>query len=143
MRYLSRQYAAIAGLALLACGEGKFEPTVETVAGGYHATTLVVIQGSSSTDLLLGGGLLTLNLDENGTTSGRLFIPGGGEGGGDLDVDLPGTWTLADSTVTFVQPDSDTFIRDMPFTAQRNRLRGEETFASIEGDFTLSVVLTK
>jgi hypothetical protein len=139
MSYSSR--LAAAGLALLACGgeETPFSPTVETVAGTYHATTLTATQPTGSVDLLLGGGSLTLNLLDDGTTTGRLLVPGGGESGEDLDVDLPGTWTLTDSTVTFDQPNSDTFIRDMPFTAERNRLRGEETF----GDFTISVVLAK
>lgn len=140
MRNASRLFLATAGLVLLACGEGTpFSPTVETVAGSYQATTLTATQGTSSVNLLLGGGSLTLNLHEDGTTAGRLFVPGGGEGGADLDVDLTGTWTLTDNTVTFDQPNSDTFIRDTPFTAERNRLRAEETFS----DVTIRVVLTK
>jgi hypothetical protein len=144
MRYSSAGLLA-AGLALLACGgEGTpFSPTVETVAGSYQATTLTATQGSTTVNLLQGGGSLTLNLLEDGTTTGRLFVPGAGETGGDLDVDLIGTWTLTGSTVTFDQPNSDTFVRDMSFTAERNRIRGEETFTSTGGDFTISVVLTK
>lgn len=140
MRNSSRRFLAPAALALLACGGGTpFSPTVQTVAGSYHATTLTATQGTSSSNLLLGGGSLALNLHEDGTTTGRLFVPGAGESGQDFDVDLAGTWTLTDNTVTFDQPNSDTFIRDMPFTAEANRLRGEETF----GEFTIRVVLTK
>jgi hypothetical protein len=140
MRYSSRQILAAAGLALLACGEGTpFSPTVETVAGEYHATTLTTTQGTTTVDVLQGGGSLTLTLHADGTTTGRLFAPGAGETGEDLDVDLAGAWTLTDSTVTFDQPNSDTFIRDMPFTAQRNRLRGEADF----GGVAVRVVLTK
>jgi hypothetical protein len=36
--------------------------------------------------VLLGGGSLTLNLDADGTTTGHLFVPGGGEAGKDLDL---------------------------------------------------------
>jgi hypothetical protein len=54
-------------------------------------------------------------------------------------VDLTGTWTLTGSTVTFDQPNADTLVRDMAFTAERNRLSGEENF----GDFAIRVVLTK
>lgn len=61
---------------------------------------------------------MTLNAD--GTTEGRLLGPSLGEGGQDLDVDLAGTWTLTDSIVTFDQQ-GDTFVRDVPFTAERNR----------------------
>jgi hypothetical protein len=136
-----RTFLATAGLALLACGsEGTpFSPTVETVAGSYHATTFTATQGGIPLNLLLGGGSLTLTLHEDGTTTGRLLVPGGGEAGEDLDVDLAGTWTLTGSTVTFDQPNADTFVRDMAFTAERNRLSGEENF----GDFAISVVLTK
>ena len=109
------------------------------MAGDYHATTLTATQATGTINLLLNGGALTLSLHQDGTTTGHLFVPGAGEGGADVDLDLPGTWTLTGNTVTFAQPDADTFIRDMPFTAELNRLRGEETF----GDFTIRVVLTK
>jgi hypothetical protein len=121
----------------------RFAPTIETVAGSYHATTLTATQGSSTVNVLLGGGSLTLNLDADGTTTGHLFVPGGGEAGEDLDLDLPGTWTLTDSTVTFTQPDSDTFVRDISFTARPNQLVGEETFSDSGGDFTIRVTLVK
>jgi hypothetical protein len=144
MGYSSARLLAAAGLSLLACREGTpFSATVETVAGNYQATTLTATQGSTSVNLLLGGGSLAVNLLEDGTTAGRLFVPGGGETGEDLDVDLTGTWTLTGNTVTFDQPNADTFVRDTPFTAEPNRLRAEETFESTEGDFTIRVVLTK
>ena len=140
MRY-SSQFLTAAGLALGACGgDGTpFSPTVETVAGNYHATTLTATQATGTINLLLNGGALTLSLQEDGTTTGHLFVPGAGETGEDIDLDLTGTWTLAGNTVTFAQPNADTFIRDMPFTAEPNRLRGEETF----NDVTVRVVLTK
>ncbi len=69
-------------------------------------------------------------LAADGTTTGRLFVPGGAEGGGDLDADLTGTWTLDGSTVTFSQT-ADTFIRDATFTASRNRLTGEGVFQGL------------
>ena len=107
------------------------------MAGDYHATTLTATQATGTINLLLNGGALTLSLHQDGTTTGHLFVPGAGEGGADVDLDLPGTWTLTRNTVTFAS-DADTFIRDMPFTPELNRLRGEETF----GDFTIRVVLT-
>jgi hypothetical protein len=102
--------ALILALVLGGCGdEDTFSPTVETVAGSYTAISLTA---SSSV----------------GTTSGRLFVPGGAEDGGDLDVDLTGTWTLSGTTVRFDQ-EGDSFIPDVAFTAGRNQLNGEGTFS--------------
>ena len=121
-----------------ACGDGSFSPTVENVAGDYRATTLSATQGNITTDLLELGSTLTMTLNADGTTEGRLLGPSLGEGGQDLDVDLAGTWTLTDSIVTFDQQ-GDTFVRDVPFTAERNRLTGEGTFLAT----TIVVVLSQ
>ena len=74
----------------------------------------------------------------NGTTTGRLFVPGGNEDGSDLDEDLTGTWSLSNSTVTFSQT-ADTFIRDAEFTATHDLLTGEGTF----NGSTIQLVLGK
>lgn len=84
------------------------------------------------------GSTVTITLASDGTTSGRLFVPGGAEDGSDLDVDLVGTWALMGSTVTFNQT-TDTFIRDAEFTAGRNRLSGEGTFSGT----TIRLVLNR
>ena len=139
MRSLSRQCLVIAGLALLGCGdETPFSPTLETVAGSYQATSLTATENGITADLLLVGASLTVVLNENGTTTGRLVAPGLGENGADVDEDLAGTWTLAGSTVTFDQA-GDTFIRDVPFTAERDRLSAEGTFDGV----IVRAVLTK
>ena len=77
-------------------------------------------------------------MNQDGTTSGRLLAPGLGENGADLDEDLAGTWTLEGSTVIFDQT-GDTFIRDVPFTADPNRLNAEGAF----GGAVVRAVLTK
>lgn len=61
-----------------------------------------------------------------------------GENGADVDEDLAGTWTLESTTVTFDQS-GDPFIRDVPFTAERNRLSAEGTFNGV----IVRAVLTK
>jgi hypothetical protein len=83
-------------------------------------------------------GVVTITLAADGTTSGRLFVPGGAEDGSDLDVDLVGAWTLTGSTVTFNQT-ADTFIRDAQFTAGRNSLSSEATLSGS----TIRLMLTK
>jgi len=92
----------------------------------------------TTSDFLNLGATLTLTLNADGTTEGRLLAPGLDEEGGDVDVDLVGTWMLAGSIVTFDQP-GDTFLPDLPFTADRDRLTGEETSAGT----TTRVILTK
>jgi hypothetical protein len=94
--------------------------------------------GAGTIDLLALGSEVTAVLATDGTTTGHLSVPGGGEGGEDLEADLTGTWTLSGNTVTFNQT-SDTFIRDAEFTAGENTLTGEYT----DEDGTVRLVLTK
>jgi hypothetical protein len=116
-------------LSLISCGDDAFSPTVEAVAGTYRATTFTFNGGSTTTDLLAAGASVTVTLAPDGTTTGRMFVPGVGEGGGDLDADLAGTWALSGTTVTFSQ-EADTFMRDAPFTAEPNRLRTRSASSS-------------
>jgi hypothetical protein len=133
------QLAITLSVTLAACGGGdSFSPTVETVSGAYTASTFTATTTSGTTNLLAAGATVSVTLASNGTTTGRLFVPGGAEGGGDLDADLTGTWSLTGSTVTFSQT-ADTFIRDVQFTATENRLSSEGTF----GDVTIRLVLVK
>jgi hypothetical protein len=116
-------------LALGSCGgEDTFSPTVETVAGSYTASLLTLSSTVGTTDLLALGSTVAITLAVGGTTSGRLFVPGGADDGSDLDVDLAGTWALSGSTVTFQQA-GDTFIRDIEFTAGLNELNGQGMFS--------------
>ncbi|MBA3895118.1 MAG: hypothetical protein H0X69_15780 [Gemmatimonadales bacterium] len=128
MRHRAWRFPPIALGLLLACGGSDgFSPTEETVAGTYQASTFTVTSTIGSTDLLTAGATVDVTLAPDGTASGRLFVPGAGEGGADLDEDLTGTWTLSGETVTFDQT-ADTFIRDADFIAGRDTLTGEGTF---------------
>jgi hypothetical protein len=116
-------------LALGSCGgEDSFSPTVETVAGSYTASSLTLSSSVGTTDLLALGSTVAITLATNGTTTGRLFVPGGADDGSDLDVDLAGTWTLSGSIVTFNQT-GDSFIPEVEFTAGPNQLNGEGMFS--------------
>lgn len=126
-------------LLTLSCGgDDSFSPTVENVAGSYQASTLTGTQSGITVNLLSLGATVAIVLNEDGTTTGRVFAPGLDEGGQDLDVDLAGTWTLQGETVTFNQT-GDSFIRDVPFAVGRNRLQGEGTFNTV----TVRLTLTK
>jgi hypothetical protein len=116
-------------LALGSCGgEDTFSPTVESVAGSYTASSLTLTSSVGTTDLLALGSTVDITLAADGTTSGRLFVPGGDDDGSDLDVDLAGTWTLSGSTVTFNQT-GNSFIREVEFTAGPDQLNGEGEFS--------------
>ena len=137
-RVVSKLGAVTLWLGLVGCGDDGFNPTVDDVAGTYQATVFTFDGGSGPTDLLAIGASVTITLALDGTTSGRMLVPGVAAGGEDLDADLAGTWTLSGTTVTFDQA-ADTFMRDVPFTAEPSRLRGQGTF----GEEVVVLVLTK
>jgi hypothetical protein len=140
MRSLLGAPTALAlAVVLSSCGDDDgFSPTVENVSGSYSAASFTLTSAAGTVDLLALGSEVTAVLAPDGTTTGHLLVPGGGEGGEDVDEDLAGTWTLTGNTVTFNQT-SDTFIRDAEFTAGENTLTGEYT---AEGE-TVRLVLAK
>jgi hypothetical protein len=110
-------------LVATACGEG-FSPTIDTVAGPYTATQLTLTQtGQPTIDLLATGASLTLTLLNQGTTEGRLFVPGGDENGADIEVSLAGTWSLAGNRVT-PHLDANTFLQGLELTASDRHFVG-------------------
>lgn len=130
--------ATATGLTSATSAAFNVAPTIEAVAGAYHATTFAVLQAGATTNLLAAGGLIALTLTVDGTTSGRVFVPGGGESGEDFEADLAGTWTLEGWTVTLDHP-ADTFLRDVSFAVHGHQLSSEATFS----DVTITVVLAK
>jgi hypothetical protein len=114
-------------------------PGRDSVAGSYSATTFLVTQGDISADLLQLGGGITLDLANDGSVTGHIFVPNGNQDGSDLDLDLNGTWTLDGAIVRFDMPDANTFIRDIPFTAGANTLSAERN----SGGTRIQLVLTK
>lgn len=88
-------------------------------------------------DVSAQGGSLTIALTSQHTTTGRLFVPGGGNGGADLDADLVGTWTLSGNTVRFSQA-ADTFVRDLAFTVKGQTLASQGSAGGATFDIVLS-----
>jgi hypothetical protein len=126
---MNRFLSTVVLLTMAGCGSGTdVELTMADVAGSYEATTLTTTSGST-TDHLAQGSEIAIVLMENGTTTGRMFIVGGDEDGGDYDVDLTGTWSLSGRTVEFSH-DADTFLRDMPFAYSDGRLSGTAVFGT-------------
>ena len=107
----------------------------EDVAGEYVAssaeagTRFEIIAEGETLDILELGGTLEIELRANGITAGRLFVPGLDEGGGDVDQNLAGEWSLRGNTVTF-DINVDTFLNDIEFTVRGNRLEADDTIAN-------------
>jgi hypothetical protein len=133
---ITRVVTVIGGLLAQGCSSAT-SPTVDTVAGSYAATTFEAVDGGQVVDILGQGGTLAIVLQVDLSTTGRLFVPDGGETGEDLDVDLTGTWMLSADTIRF-DHSADTFVRDMVFLVEGTRLTGEETFGSTVVRVTLS-----
>jgi hypothetical protein len=127
-------------LALAACGgddDDGFNPTVDDVAGSYSASAFTLTSGNGDFDLLAIGASVTATLNADGTTTGRLQVPGVG-GGGAIDEDLGGTWSLSGTTVTF-SPSASSLLTDVDFAVGPGTLTGEGVYMGA----VLLLVLTK
>jgi hypothetical protein len=125
-------------LSIAACGDSG--PTVrsqESVAGTYVATTLLATTSGATTNLLNAGATITLVLNADGTTAGRIFVPASLSAA--IDQQLTGTWDFFDANDIDLASNSDTFLRDMLFSVSGNSLYGDQTFGSTR----IQVVLTK
>lgn len=138
----------VATLALGACGDSPSgndgqEISRAQLSGNYRfskefgATEFKTTEGGTTTNQLDRGASLSISLAADGTTTGRLVVPGGDEDGGDLNADMAGTWTLDDGIVNFDQ-DADTFVRDLPFEVRGTRLVGDRTFGDVRVQMTLA-----
>ena len=134
---------ALAGVVTLgACDDEATGPDLEVVAGTYTATTFNVTEdGSATQDILDLGGMITMTLNANGTTTGALFVPGGLEGGGDFLADLEGTWDMDDDGRVTFDHEADTFLRDVAFDFDEDD--GTLVTTDFAGDAEFDVVLTR
>jgi hypothetical protein len=144
-RFLSGTMALLAATALVACedsGGSPLTPEEPQIAlsgtwaaspadvGEFGAITFQADTADISRDMIAEGASIVLGLHPNGTTSGRLLIPANADGVPDFDEDLTGTWTVEDGVV-HLDHDADTFLRDMPFQLDGNRLVGDEQFGGV------------
>jgi len=136
-----RSMLALAVAALpAACTHDSFTPNINSVAGDYHLQALTVTDIGSTRDWVAMGATMTITLAPNGTTTGRLFMPGADLGGSDLDVSLEGSWTVSGRSVEFIQL-YYSVVQDVTFFATDNRLEGNHAFG-VTGVST-RIVLTK
>jgi hypothetical protein len=135
---VSHKALLLASFALLSCGDDLNTPSREAVVGTYRATTFTATQSGITANLLNLGATLSLTLADNGSATGHLFGPRLGLNGSDVDEDLNGTWTLSGRSVRLSIPGA-TFLSDMTFQVEDNRLVGDQSF----GDTRLQLVLTR
>jgi len=138
---------ALAVLSLPACSDddpsGPDGLTRSDLVGSYEATTFETDDGSGTTDQLAAGSSIEITLSGDGSTSGRIFVPGGAEDGGDFDESLDGTWSFqAPSAVTF-DLTADVFLRDVTFTAREVGGSVELEAEDTPGTVTIRVVLER
>jgi hypothetical protein len=105
-------------------------------SGSFGALSFTTVESSEVIDWLARRAEVTVTLHGAGTTSGRLFIPGADEDGGDLLVEFAGTWRTENGRVRF-EDEADTFIRDMSFALVGGRLVGDDTFGGVRVSLTL------
>ena len=136
-----RKYFGRALLPLsLSLAVGCSDPlTPESLAGTYVATSFT-ISGDVTEDVLAAGGSLTITFNAGGTTSGSLFVPAGSfdSGGMDFTADMAGTFILANEAITLTQA-ADSFVRDLTWTVEGNRMNGTGSFSGV----TIIVVLSR
>jgi hypothetical protein len=130
------RFIVLAGLTLAAACGDSFSPTMQNVAGIYTVTSLKMTTSGATTDELAIGATLKLELRDYGSVFGTLFVPGGGDGGGDLWASMAGTWNLGGDQVVFTQS-ADTFVGDMLFRATEDQLRGDGVFRGTRVQVTL------
>ena len=81
-----------------------------------------------------------MTLHAGGTTTGSLFVPAASSASGGMDfaADMVGTFTLEGDSVTLTQA-ADSFVRDLTWTVDGDRISGIGTFS----DVTITVVLSR
>jgi hypothetical protein len=124
-RSLAFLFALAAGAACDSVSES------EQIPGEYRATTLTGTENGTTTDFLNQGVSLSIKLNDDGTTTGRFFVPN------EVDASMAGRWTVRGDTVRFEQS-ADTFVRDVPFLVRDGRLQGDATFDKTRVRVTLS-----
>ena len=113
-------------LFLFGCSENSTEPNVDVIFGNYSSSLFTLaLDGNSPIDVLSAGGYINIELSEDSTTIGELFIPDTLDltGGGDLKFNLIGQFKLEGNSITFEQ-NADTFIRNAEWLYSSQKISG-------------------
>jgi len=134
---LARMLLAASLLIGAGACRGVAEP--DPLVGTFLATTFTISSGGTGAlNVLAQGGTLGLNVANNMVTAGTLIIPASLNGGTTLTASLAGTAMRTENVVRFTQP-SDTFVRNLTFTLEANRLvAATQTVAGTTYDIVLT-----
>ena len=122
-------FLVVALVAAVACSDA-FKPNTETVSGIYQLQSFTTDSAGVTKDWVARGATLDLLLTPAGEVSGQLIMPGVPSDTETFISLMTGTWALTGSTVRFSQF-ADTFVRDVDWVADKNRLSGDETFGLV------------
>jgi len=120
----------LAVAAVVACSDA-FKPTIENVSGDYQMQSFTTDSAGVHKDWVAAGATMEILLTPLSDVIGQLIVPGD-------TASMLGTWEVSGNTVHFTQ-DADTFVRDMDWIADKDRLSGDETFGAVR----VRVVLTR
>jgi hypothetical protein len=143
-----KRFAVLAALLLAPLGacSNATEPSAgvsysaaRTASNGGNnlgALTFRTVDGETAIDWLARGATIDLALNANGTTTGRLVIPGLNDDGEEqpgarFEASLAGTWTTRNGLIK-LDHDADTFLRDMEFVSDGSTLSATRTFDGVE-----------
>lgn len=140
----SLAFVALAALAAAACEDtspipigpgGELEVAGTWAAspadgGEFGAILFRADTADISRDMVAEGASLVIGLHPNGATSGRIFIPANVEGVPDFDEDLTGTWRIEGGQI-HLEHDADTFLRDLPFDLEDDRLVADDLVGGV------------
>ena len=113
---LMRAPTLLAAVAMLGCSD-IVALSEDGPVGSYTAIILVMTDNSTPTNVLAGGGSLTMNLAPDGTNRGHLHTVASGPYAA-IDADLAGTWTRNGDQIDFTQA-SNTFVNVMTFRIEQ------------------------
>jgi len=136
VKSIRRVFSAVALCAAIVACDDLLGP--KDIAGAYTATAFTITPtGQAATDVLGAGGSLTMTLFADGTTTGQLSVPASINNGVPITLDMAGTFSVTGKIVTFDQA-ADSFVRDLPFTANGNTLTGSASFSGTAVSVTLT-----
>lgn len=123
-----------------ACDEPSAPVERVELAGRWNAERIVVGAAPDTTDLIEAGAYLSLEIREDGTTTGAFTNPVGAASRPLWsDVTLEGTWSAVSRDTVLLKHDADSPVRGIPLRFSDGRLAG----SGLVDGHKVSVVLVK
>ena len=126
---MKRLKHVLAVAAVVGCSDA-FKPTTENIVGRYEVESFTADSAGTLRDLFAAGATLELIMLPFGDVVGALNVPPIPPDTATFYASLNGTWALTGNKVRFTQ-DGDSFVRDMDWIADKDRLSGDQTFGAV------------